>query len=78
MAKHVRKGKDELNFSEFASYPPRRQLSKLIGITNSIRDDIMPLSSYKWMHKNEQLNKYEKALLINWTQLAIERLSDKN
>ena len=51
MAKHIKKGKDELNFSEFGSYSPRRQLSKLNGIANSIKDDIMPLSSYKMMHK---------------------------
>jgi len=78
MAKHVRKGKDELNYNEFVSYSPRRQLSKLNGIANSIRDDIMPLSSYKWMHKNAQLNKYEKALLINWVQQARDSLSVKN
>ena len=78
MAKHIRKGKDELNYSEFASYSPRRQLSKLNGIANSIRDDIMPLSSYKWMHKNAQLNKFEKTLLFNWVQQASDSLAVKN
>ena len=78
MDNHIRKGKDELNYSEFGSYSPRRQLSKLIGIANSIRDDIMPLSSYKWMHKNAQLNKYEKSLLINWVQQASDSLAAKN
>jgi hypothetical protein len=78
MANHIKKGKDELNFSEFGSYSSRRQLSKLNGIANSIRDDIMPLSSYKWMHKNAQLSTYEKALLINWVQQAHDSLSVKN
>jgi hypothetical protein len=78
MAKHIRKGKDELNYSEFGSYSPRRQLSKLNGIANSIRNDIMPLSSYKWIHKNAQLSKYEKVLLINWVQQATDSLSVKN
>ncbi len=78
IAKHIRKGKDELNFSEFGGYSSRRQLSKLNGIANSIRDDIMPLSSYKWMHKNAQLGTYEKAHLINWVQQARDSLSVKN
>ena len=78
MAKHIKKGKDELNFSEFGSYSPRRQLSKLNGIANSIKDNLMPLSSYKMMHKNAQLSKYEKALLINWVQQARDSLSVKN
>ena len=77
MFRHVRQGKEALNFSEFGSYSPRRQLSKLTGIANSIRDDIMPLSSYKWMHKNAQLTKDEKALIINWVQQSKDSLSAK-
>ena len=72
------KGKEELNFSEFGSYSPRRQLSKLNGIANSIRDNIMPLSSYKLMHKNAQLSTNEKTLLINWAQQSKDSLSVKN
>jgi len=78
LAKHIRKGKDELNYSEFGSYSQRRQLSKLNGIANSIKDNIMPLSSYKLVHKNAQLNKYEKTLLINWAQQARDSLAVKN
>ena len=78
MAYHIKKAKSQLNFSDFGSYSQRRQLSKLDGIANSIRDDIMPLSSYKWMHKNAQLNKYEKTLLINWVLQARDSLSVKN
>jgi Haem-binding domain len=78
MARHIRKGKDELNFSEFGGYSPRRQLSKLNGIANSIRDNIMPLLSYKMMHKNAQLSTNEKALLIYWAQRARDSLSVKN
>src|SRR2546430_458063 len=29
LAKHIRDGKDEINFSEFGSYSPRRQANKL-------------------------------------------------
>jgi Haem-binding domain len=78
MANHIKKGKDELNFSEFGSYSPRRQLSKLNGIANSVKDGIMPMSSYKLMHKNTILSTNEKALLINWVQQARDSLSVKN
>jgi hypothetical protein len=77
MAKHIKQGKEELNFSEFGSYSPRRQLSKLDGIANSIRDDIMPLWSYKLMHKNAILNINEKTLIINWAERSKESLSTK-
>ncbi len=78
MAKHIRQGKEELNFSEFGNYTSRRQLSKLAGIANSIKDDIMPLSSYKWMHKNARLTNAQKTIIINWVQNSKDSLSAKN
>jgi hypothetical protein len=75
MAYHIKQAKGQLNFSEFGSYSQRRQVSKLDGIANSIKDDIMPLKSYKIMHKSAQLSADEKSLLINWAQQSIDRLS---
>ena len=78
MAFHIKQAKNELNFSEFGSYAQRRQLSKLDGIANSIKDEIMPLSSYKLIHKNAILSTNEKELLLKWVQLAKDSLSIKN
>jgi hypothetical protein len=75
MAYHIKQAKNQLNFSAFGSYPQRRQLSKLDGIANSIKDDIMPLKSYKIMHKSARLSAVEKSLLINWAQQSIDSLS---
>jgi hypothetical protein len=77
MAKHIKNGKAELNFSEFGSYSSRRQVSKLTGIANSIKDDIMPLSSYKLMHKNAQLSTLEKKMLIKWAEQSKDSLLAK-
>ena len=78
MAKHIRQGKETLNFSEFGNYSSRKQLSKLAGISNSIKDGTMPLSSYKWMHKNARLSNDEKTLIINWVQRSKDSLAAKN
>jgi hypothetical protein len=78
MAKHIKNGKEELNFSDFGSYSPRRQISKMDGIANSIRDGIMPLSSYKLMHKSAQFTANEEMLLINWAQQSKDSLTTKN
>ena len=74
MAYHIKKAKNQLNFSDFGSYTQRRQLSKLDGIANSIKDDTMPLKSYKIMHKSAQLSTNEKTLLINWAQQSRDSL----
>jgi hypothetical protein len=78
MTYHIKQAKSQLNFSEFGSYSQRRQLSKLDGIANSIKDDIMPLKSYKMIHKNAQLSAKEKVLLINWAQQSIDIISVNN
>jgi hypothetical protein len=72
---HIKLAKSQLNFSEFGTYSQRQQLSRLDGITNSIKDDIMPLKSYKIMHKSAQLSTNEKLLLINWAQQSTDSLS---
>lgn len=77
MANHIKQGKEALNFSEFGSYSQRRQLSKLNGIANSIKDDIMPLSSYKLMHKNARLSTNEKTLFINWAKKSKDSIAAK-
>jgi hypothetical protein len=76
LAKHITDGKDALNFNEFGSYSPRRQLSKLDEIANAITDNIMPLPSYKMMHKNAQLSPNEKTLILNWAKQTIDNLSE--
>ena len=78
MARHIKQGKEELNFSEFGNYSSRRQSSKLNEIANMVKDNIMPLPSYKLMHKDASLSSHEKALIINWAQQLKDSLSAKN
>lgn len=75
LAKHIKDGKDELNFSEFGSYSPRRQANKLRSIQNSINDGTMPLWSYTLLHKNARLTNDQKALLIEWVSNVKDRMT---
>ena len=76
--RHIRQGKNELNFSEFGSYSKRRQVSKLSGIASSIKDGTMPLDSYKWLHKDARLSRQEKELIINWATRTKDSLELNN
>ncbi len=75
LAYHIKRAKNQLNFSDFGAYPRRRQLSKLDGICNSINDNVMPLPSYRFMHKYARLNKNEKASLVRWATAMEDSLS---
>lgn len=76
--RHIKEGKEELNFSEFGSYSHRRQINKLKAIVNSIHDDNMPLSSYTLMHKKARLSAAEKISIIDWARKTSDSLSAGN
>ena len=75
LANHIKDGKEELNFSEFANNSQRKQLSKLKATQNSIKDGSMPLSSYTLIHSNAKLSKESRALILIWTAKIIDSLS---
>ncbi len=78
MARHIKNGKDKLNFSDFGSYSGRRQISKLKGIANQVKDDEMPISSYRMMHTKANLTNDEKALIMDWINKAAISRSAEN
>lgn len=78
MDRHIKNGKDKLNFSEFGGYTQRRQISKLSSIISQIEDDNMPLSSYTIMHKDAILTKENKALIMDWLNKTKDNLSSLN
>jgi len=78
MAKHIKDGKDKFNFNDFGGYTSRRQISKLKGIANQVKDDEMPISSYKLMHKNANLTEEEKNLIMDWMNKTADSLSANN
>ena len=63
---HIKEGKREINFSEFTSYPIRRQYKKLKDLIDQVKEDEMPLSSYTLIHRYAILSKPQQDALINW------------
>lgn len=66
MESHIKEGKENLNFNEWGNYSSRKQSNKLDRITNQIKFNEMPLSSYTLIHKNAVLSETQKNLVINW------------
>ena len=63
---HINEGKSELNFSEFAAYPPKKARHKLEEIGESVTDGWMPLGSYLWIHHDAKLKPEEAKLIADW------------
>lgn len=66
MARHIKKGKEELNFSTFGEYSARKQRNKFRAMAGQVKDGEMPLSSYTLIHRNAVLSQDDKQVLINW------------
>ena len=66
LADHVKEGKKELNFNEFASYKVAKQYRKLEEIINEVEMDEMPIESYTLIHGGTKLTIDQKSKLINW------------
>lgn len=66
MDNHVKEGKRELNFDEYAAKPIRYQYRKMEEIIDQVKEGEMPLNSYTWIHKDAILNAEEKTALTSW------------
>lgn len=80
---HINEGKDELNFSTFATLSIRQQIKKYSEIAREVTENEMPLKSFTLMHKNAILTKEETKRLINWagqmsTQIERDSIFSKN
>jgi cytochrome c553 len=63
---HVNEAKEELNFSEFATYSPKRKTKKLQEMAEEIKEHEMPLKSYLWIHKKTALSETQIQTITNW------------
>lgn len=63
---HIYGGKKHFDFSEFASYSPKKQRHKLEEIIEVIEEGRMPMKSYVRLHPEASLSAAEKALIKAW------------
>lgn len=65
---HVKEGKKELNFDEWAGYPDKRKNHKLKEIKKMLEEKEMPLESYLWIHKDAKLSDTQIKTLVDWAR----------
>lgn len=77
LADHVNEGKSELNFSEFASYKPKKADHKLEEVIEMIQEGEMPLKSYTLIHENATLSEAQKTSIITWAEELRSQIKPK-
>lgn len=68
VADHVREGRRELNFSEFATYPPDRRAHALEDICEEVKRGSMPLRDYLRLHPEARLSAEDATALCTWAR----------
>jgi hypothetical protein len=66
LAAHVHDGKEELNFSEFKTYPNKKSAHKLEEITEVLEDGSMPLKPYTLLHNEAKITVAEMTAINGW------------
>jgi len=74
---HIREGKRELNFNDFASYRLAKQYHKLDEMIELVEKEEMPLSSYTLIHSDADLTDAEKLALTNWARSIRSEMAAK-
>ena len=74
---HIKDGKKDLNFDEFASYSLRKQFKKMEEIDDLVEKDKMPLNSYLWIHKDAKLNQQQKLAISGWVETVRDTMKAK-
>lgn len=65
---HIQKGKHSLNFNEFITYSEKKQKKKLENAHRALKENKMPLNSYKLFHSEGRLSKSERKQITDWIE----------
>lgn len=74
ISRDVKKGRDELNFSEWRDYSDRRKDHKLEEVEEMVSEGEMPLWFYLPLHRDARLSDEEKQALIDWSRSEREAI----
>lgn len=74
IANDVKKGREELNFSKWQEYDSNRMVSKLDDMATEVGEGHMPKTIYTLMHPSAKLSEEQRALIVAWTEVAMEEL----
>lgn len=68
LADHIKKGRSQLNFSEWETYSRREKVGQLEDIADEVKSGEMPLKSYLLIHRKARLGKEEISTLSEWAE----------
>lgn len=71
---HVDEGREHLNFSEWTTYDPGKQLHKMEEIVEEIKEGHMPFPVYLRMHDEAEWDAEKEAMILEYLTSWVEIL----
>jgi uncharacterized membrane protein len=78
VAKDVREGREELNFSTWQENDMIKKLGYLDDISSVIDDESMPMEIYTFMHPSAKLTDEQRELIVAWAEDAMELVVEED
>jgi hypothetical protein len=69
---HIDEGREELNFSKWSTYSPKKKDHKLEEMVEEVEEGEMPLKPYPLTHPEAQLDANQKEALLKWLKKTRE------
>jgi len=75
LAQHIEDGRRHLNFSVWKTYETARKRRILGEICEQVKDGLMPLPSYLWIHRDAKLSEEDAKILCDWADAERAKLA---
>ena len=72
VARDIRVGREELDFSKWGELTKRKQIKVLNEISEEVEEGNMPMKIYPPLHPEAKLTQKDRDLIMGWTKLAAE------
>jgi Haem-binding domain len=72
----VELGRAEMNFSEWGTYYPPTRRRKLKWMERALREEKMPLRTYRLMHPEARISEADRTVLEEWAQQSLRELEN--
>jgi hypothetical protein len=77
VAKDVREGREQLNFSNWQDYDMLGKLGKLDDIVIEVGEETMPMGIYTLIHTSAKLDNKQRERIIAWAEDAMDMVVDE-
>lgn len=77
VARDVREGREELNFSIWQDYDPDDILGILDDISVEVGEGRMPMKIYTFMHPSASLDDAQREKIVAWAEAAMDTVAEE-